>query len=167
MSAAHGGLKDDLRSTPGTTTRRSGLVLNPVCHHSLVDQMLLYELLKQRDETTNISHKGLPDFEAHRAFVESKPYADWCFIEIDHWKNGDCFDLVVGACYLSKQDEIGIHIFKAHQGKGYGLRAVKALIEKHGPKRYLANINPRNERSAKMFGGLGFMLIQQTYELDP
>jgi RimJ/RimL family protein N-acetyltransferase len=124
-------------------------------------------LLKERDETTNISHKGLPDFEAHRAFVESKPYADWCFIEVDHWKDGDCFDLVVGACYLSKQDEIGVFIFKAHQGKGYGWRAVKALIDKHGPRRYLANINPRNERSAELFSRMGFKLIQHTFELAP
>jgi RimJ/RimL family protein N-acetyltransferase len=127
----------------------------------------LYKLLQERDETTNISHKGLPDFETHRAFVESKPYADWCFIGIDHWKNGDCFDLVVGACYLSKQDEIGVFIFKAYQGKGYGWRAVKALIDKHGPRRYLANINPRNERSADLFARMGFKLIQHTYELTP
>jgi RimJ/RimL family protein N-acetyltransferase len=120
---------------------------------------ILYLLLCERDATTNISHNGrLPEYDAHVDFVESKPYADWCIIEI----NGD----PVGACYLSKQDEIGIFILKAYQGKGYGWRAVKAMMEKHGPRRYLANINPRNERSKEMFTRMGFKIIQHTYELS-
>jgi RimJ/RimL family protein N-acetyltransferase len=159
MSAAHGGLRDDLRSTPGTTTRRSELVLQSI-YERPDRHWILYLLLCERDETTNISHKGwLPEYDAHVDFVESKPYADWCIIEI----NGD----PVGACYLSKQDEIGIFILKAYQRKGYGRRAVQALVSKHGPRRFLANINPRNERSAEMFSRMGFKLVQHTYELTP
>jgi RimJ/RimL family protein N-acetyltransferase len=124
---------------------------------------ILYLLLCERDETTNISHKWLPEYDAHVDFVESKPYAAWYFIEDSYSSHS----VILGACYLSKQDEIGIHIFKAHQGKGHGWRAVKALIDKHGPRRYLANISPRNERSAEMFSRMGFKLIQHTYELTP
>jgi RimJ/RimL family protein N-acetyltransferase len=117
----------------------------------------LYDLLKERDEATNISHKALPGYEIHCAFVDSQPYAAWYFIEI----NGH----TAGACYLSKQDEIGVFIFKALQGFGYGGRAAKALIDGCGRRRYLANINPHNERSAELFSRMGFKLIQHTYEL--
>jgi RimJ/RimL family protein N-acetyltransferase len=167
MSAAHGGLKDDLRSTHGTTIRPSELVLRNI-YERPDRHYILYQLLEERDETTNISHRDLPAWGDHVAFVESDPYAAWHAIEIRSSQTpfGAAF-LPVGACYLSKQDEIGIHIFKAHRGKGYGWRAVKALIDKHGPRRYLANINPRNERSAEMFSRMGFKLIQHTFELAP
>jgi hypothetical protein len=38
------------------------------------------------------------------------------------------------------------------------------LMQRHGHRRYLANINPRNERSAYLFSRLGFNLVQHTYE---
>lgn len=114
---------------------------------------LLYKLLSERDETVSISHKRMPCWGDHVRFIESKPYAAWYFI-------GD----EVGACYLSKQNEIGIFIFREHRGKGYGRAAIEALMEKHGRRRYLANINPRNESSAALFAKLGFNLCQHTYE---
>lgn len=117
---------------------------------------LLYVLLGERDETVNISHRAMPSWDEHVRFVESKPYAAWYFI-VDG-------SLVLGACYLSKQDEIGIWIYRAHQGRGLGPEAVKLLMEQHGPRRYLANVNPRNDRSAAMFMNLGFRLCQHTYE---
>jgi len=119
---------------------------------------LLYRLLAERDDEVNISHKAMPGFCQHIAFVESKPYEAWYFIV-----GGDD---VYGACYLTKGDEIGIHIFRSHRGHGYGKRAVEALIRDKGPRRYLANISPRNENSAAMFSRLGFTLIQHTYELN-
>jgi RimJ/RimL family protein N-acetyltransferase len=117
---------------------------------------LLYRLLAERDETINISHKAMPGWCQHVAFVESRPYEAWYFIVEDE---------VHGACYLTKGDEIGVHIFKASQGGGRGPRAVETLIRKHGPRRYLANINPRNANSEGMFARLGFTLCQYTYEL--
>jgi RimJ/RimL family protein N-acetyltransferase len=119
---------------------------------------LLYRLLSERDETINISHKAMPAFCQHVAFVESKPYTAWYFITEN--------DEVHGACYLSNQDEIGIHVFRASQGRGYGPRAVNEIIGLHGRRRYLANINPRNERSAALFANLGFKLVQHTFALD-
>lgn len=118
---------------------------------------ILWRLLLERDETINISHKKMPGWCQHVAFVESKPYKVWFFI---------CDPGPVGACYLSKQNEIGIHVFRASQGRGYGPRAVDEIIRTHGPGRYLANINPRNERSAALFANLGFKLCQHTYALD-
>ena len=115
---------------------------------------LLYKLLSERDDLINISHKAMPCWGDHIRFVESKPYEAWYFIG----------DEPLGACYLSKQNEIGVALFKQYQGKGHGRQAVKAIMDMHGRRRYLANINPQNERSRFMFQGLGFKLIQQTYE---
>jgi RimJ/RimL family protein N-acetyltransferase len=118
---------------------------------------LLYRLLAERSDEVNISHKAMPGWCQHVAFVESKPYEAWYFIVDDE---------VHGACYLTKGDEIGIHIYRDSRGGGRGPKAVKALIREHGPRRYLANVNPRNEPSAAMFARLGFTLIQHTYELN-
>lgn len=118
--------------------------------------VILWELLKERDETVNISHREMPSYQEHVRFVRSMPYEAWFFIE----ENG-----LVGACYLTRQNEIGVQVFKAHQGKGYGKAAVNTLMKMHGSRRYLANVNPRNERSSALFMGLGFSLKQHTYAL--
>jgi RimJ/RimL family protein N-acetyltransferase len=140
--------------TTGLSARYSGMKLISV--YSRDDRAeLLYQLLAERDETVNISHKGMPTFKDHEKFIASHPYEDWCFV---------CDPEPVGAVYLTKQNEIGVFIFTGSQGKGYAREAIKALMEKHGPRRYLANINPHNEASRFLFSGLGFKLVQQTYE---
>jgi len=120
---------------------------------------LLYCLLKERDPYINISHCKMPSWRAHLNFIARKPYAAWYLIQVE--------DVKVGAIYLSKTNEIGVFILKRFQRQGYGKQAIKMLIKKHGRKRYLANINPLNERSIKMFENLGFRLLQETYELRP
>ena len=117
--------------------------------------LVLHQLLEEREPEANISHKAMPSWAEHVRFVESKPYAAWYFIEHEG---------IVGACYLSKQDEIGVFVFKAHQGKNYGPWAIEAIMLKHGKRRYLANVSPRNERSSEIFRNLGFKPIQVTYE---
>ncbi len=107
----------------------------------------LFDLLREREPHQSISHKAMPTWEEHCEFISSRPYGAWYLIE-----DGG---LARGACYLSKQREIGIGIFKACRGRGYGRAAVLALMEKH-PGRFLSNINPANEASLKLFRGLGF-----------
>ena len=116
--------------------------------------LLLHRLLCERDEGVSISHKAEPEWDVHVGFVDSKPYRDWSFIDNEP----------KGAVYLSKQNEIGIFLFKEFQGLGYGPKAIRAMMDRHGPRRYLANINPANERSIEMFGKLGFSLCQYTFE---
>jgi RimJ/RimL family protein N-acetyltransferase len=116
---------------------------------------LLYKLLSERDAEVNISHSRMPCWGDHIRFVESRPYEAWYFIG----------DEPLGACYLSKQNEIGVFLFREHQGKGHGRDAIKAIMEKHGRRRYLANVSPQNDRSRFLFAGLGFKCVQQTYEL--
>lgn len=116
--------------------------------------MALYRLISERTPEQSISHREVPSYTEHVTFVRSNPYKHWYLIESQ--------DGIVGATYLSKQNEIGIFIFKAHAGKGYGTAAVKKLMMLHsGP--FLANINPDNAPSRAMFEKLGFKFIQVTY----
>lgn len=116
---------------------------------------LFYKLLQERDENVNISHHEMPTWEKHIAFIFGRPYERWYVVEVD--------GALVGSCYLTKQNEIGIHILKKFHGLGYGPEAVKMLMERHGERRYLANVAPRNERGADMFKEFGFTLVQHTY----
>jgi RimJ/RimL family protein N-acetyltransferase len=120
---------------------------------------ILYDLLAERDPIANISHKVMPTWGEHLAFIASDPYEAWYLI------GGDC-EPVVGACYLTRQNEIGVSLFSWEQGKGYGAQAVRDVMDRHGKRTYLANISPRNEASARMFLNLGFELIQHTYKIE-
>ena len=122
------------------------------------DCLFLYNLLKERDSKANISHKKMPSFEQHEKFVDSKPYSKW-YVIVESEES-------VGSIYLTKNDEIGIFLKKNTQGKKIGEKALKLLMEKNSNSRYLANVNPKNEKSIRFFKNNGFKLIQQTYELE-
>lgn len=125
---------------------------------------VLYDLLGERNPVANISHRAMPSWDEHLAFIAGRPYQDWYLITVD--------GTYVGAIYLTKPggksragDEIGVAILKAHRGKGYARAAIELLMQIHGARRYLANIAPGNEASIHLFEGLGFRHIQNTYEL--
>ena len=69
------------------------------------DFKFLFELLKERESSTNISHRKMTSYKEHVNFVSSKPYSKWYVIY--YGKNK------VGSIYLSKQNEIGIFIKKS------------------------------------------------------
>ena len=121
------------------------------------DALFLYDLLKERESTVNISHKKMPTYAQHIKFIESKPYSKWYIIKFGNKK--------IGSVYLSKQNEIGIFIIKDMHSKKLGTSILKALIEKNHRKRYLANINPKNKKSIGFFKKNGFKLLQYTFEL--
>ena len=116
----------------------------------------LYRLLQERPPEANISHRAMPTFAEHLAFVHSKPYLAWYMI-MDGAN-------MVGAIYLTKAREIGIFIFAQHQRCGYGRQAI-AELAKHWPGKFYANVAPGNERSHDFFKSLGARLIELTYEL--
>jgi len=120
---------------------------------------LLWTLLLEREPWQNISHRAMPTWERHVAFVDSQPYDAWYFIEIDNQ--------IAGAAYLTRQSEIGIQLFKAFTGIGTGTEVVRKIMELHGPRRFIANVSPLNLGSARMFQRLGFELVQHSYALDP
>jgi RimJ/RimL family protein N-acetyltransferase len=117
----------------------------------------LYDLLDQREPHENISHRTMPSWAEHVAFVDLDPYEAWFFI-MDGAER-------VGAIYLTKQREVGIFLWPEYQGKGYGAWALKELGARY-PGPLLANIAPTNERSAAFFARQGFELVQHTYRLS-
>lgn len=121
------------------------------------DAQFLFSLLLERTPEQSISHKVMPTWDEHLAFVRSHPYTAWHMIADDNkW---------VGAIYLSKQREIGVAILKKYQRKGYGRAAVMELMRLH-PGKFLANIAPKNEASIRFFESIGFTHLQNTYALD-
>lgn len=130
----------------------------------------LYELLRGRsteaDPHVNISHRALPSYQKHLAFVRSHPYRGWYFVKVD--------GLVAGSVNLTKLNEIGIVLSPDYRGKGLGKQALQMLLARvkplsaipsHRLGRFVANINPKNERSIRLFTSLGFVHIQNTYQL--
>ena len=61
---------------------------------------VLYDELKLREFI--ISHDSLPSFEDHEDFVRSNPYRCWWIISVQ--------GSVIGSCYLSNENSIGINI---------------------------------------------------------
>ena len=118
---------------------------------------ILYQLLKERPPAANISHRAMPTWDEHKRFVASRPYDAWYLIAYP--------DEVVGAVYLTPADEIGVFVFKKFQGRGHARQAIEALMKAHPRERYLANIAPGNDPSLNLFKKLGFIHIQETYEI--
>ena len=120
------------------------------------DFRFLYDLLSYRKPTENISHKKIPTYRMHEKFIKSKPYSKWYIINFNNQK--------IGSVYLSKMNEIGIHLKdKKYEGQ-FG--EIISIIKKKNPRlRYLVNINPNNNALRKTIKKNNFKLIQHTYEL--
>lgn len=117
---------------------------------------ILYQLLEEREPHQNISHKEMPSYGEHLCFIAMKPYPAWYLLE----DNG----VMVGAIYLTHAREVGLFIFKAYQGRGYGKEALGLLRAAH-PGRLLANVSLRNAPSMAFFVRNGFEMLQLTLEL--
>lgn len=130
----------------------------------------LYEILKSRsteaDPHINISHRALPAYAKHLAFVRSHPYRSWYFVKVD--------GLVAGSVNVTKLNEVGIVLLPDYRGRGIGKQALQMLLARSKPLpaipshrvgRFVAHINPSNERSIRLFTGLGFKHVQNTYQL--
>ena len=108
----------------------------------------------------NISHNVLPEWDRHVKFVASRPYSHWWIIQRYPGR------MPVGACYISKNNEVGLFISIDEQGKGYGTAALREMLSLTKGIKLYANINPANDRSRRLFEGNGFRLIQQTFALE-
>lgn len=138
------------------------LVLRDVYDLREVADWSLYQLLSERTREQSISHVKMPTWAEHIAFIDSRPYLAWYLILVYESDIAPDVPTAVGTVYLSKQREIGIFLHKFDcQGKGYGKRAVQALMELH-PGKFFANINEKNEASIKFFRNLGFRSLQIT-----
>ena len=121
------------------------------------DIRFLYNQLKERDPKINISHKKMPTYVEHSKFVLSKPYSKWYIIFLRNKK--------IGNVYLTKTNEIGIFILKSTKINGIGRIVLEEIMKMNPRSRYLANVNPKNDKSSNFFKKNGFKLIQYTYEL--
>lgn len=126
----------------------------------------LFNVLRVRLEEgphTNISHKALPTWEAHCAFVRSQPYRAWYLIVKKAEQPGPAEDWL-GVIYLSRAREVGIWVDPQHRKQGVGAQAL-ALLRERWPGRILANVGPANVASKQFFERMGARMIQHTYEL--
>lgn len=121
------------------------------------DSIFLFKMLEERDDTQNISHKTMPSFTDHIAFIKSEPYKEWFIISDEYNKD-------VGNYYITKNNEIGLFIKKCYQKLGAARATMKHIL--NTPGRYIANISPRNVRSLEFFTLQGFSLIQKTFEIE-
>ena len=121
------------------------------------DILFLYDLLKNKDPNSNISHKKMPSYDEHVEFVMSEPYTVWYIIEYD--KNN------AGAIYLSKRDEIGISINNDYDYEEISKLALKLLMELNPRKRYLVNVSPKDIRAQEFLLKNGFSGLEYVYEM--
>ena len=87
------------------------------------DYRFLYNLLKERDSRTNISHKKMPTYNEHVEFIKSKPYTKWYVVKYGAQK--------IASIYLTSQNEIGIFIKKTHQNKNLGGKIMSEIGRAH------------------------------------
>ena len=135
--------------------------------YKLMAASLAWTLLNERAPENNISHQELPKPSAHLDFVFEHPYRMWFVIE-------NLEGMSVGMTYMTKRNEIGIHILKEHQGKGYARNALNRLLSIYRPlpgepsvrpSHFVANINPSNTASIRLFESIGGKHISNTYRL--
>ena len=140
--------------------------------------LLLYNLLLERPQEANISHRAAPPYEEHIGFVWSRPYQHWYIIEVERFRGEPGYEHdgwdAVGAISATKNNEIGIAILKAHQGKGYAAAAITQFLLDHRPLpaipsqrmgKWIANVAPDNAPSHALFKRLGWKPTQITYTL--
>jgi len=121
----------------------------------------LYAMLMDRPDYANISHRGMPTFAEHCKFVLSEPYRFW-------WLIVDFDGKRLGTAYVTFPNEVGVFIESRFRGQGYGSAALDA-IENHpcmGSTRLLANVAATNSRSADLFTGRDYKLLQRTFFKD-
>jgi len=128
-------------------------------YHARNAEQTLFHLLAEREPHQNISHRTMPHYDEHCAFVRSRPYPTWMLIYDPTLRD------YVGALYITQHDEIGLFVFKAHRGRGIGTKAMEWIRATYPGRRLLANINPANTASIAFFEKHGARHIQNTYEL--
>src|SRR5712675_82925 len=117
---------------------------------------LLYRLMQERPAESAIAHRRLPSMEEHRAFLASKPYRAWCLVE----PTASPQSTYVGSVTLTPNNEVGVFILREFQRRGYARGALRALMSAYRPLpaiaavrpgHFVANVNPRNEASIRLF----------------
>jgi len=118
------------------------------------DLKFLFNHLKERDPRENISHKKMPTYDEHVKFVLSKPYSKWYIIFEKNKK--------IGSVYLTKADEIGLHLKKGYFRESLLKAILESLMKNEPNNRFVFNVSPRNKKFMKFLQKNGYMISQQT-----
>jgi hypothetical protein len=122
------------------------------------DHLFLYDLLKNRKVIENISHKKMPTYKQHVQFINTKPYSKWYIIFCQKEK--------IGTAYLSRLNEIGIHLINSVIEKKLNKEIISKMMEKNDKDRYLINVGIKNKKLSKLVEFYGFSKIQTTFEIN-
>lgn len=124
----------------------------------------LYDLLLKRKHT--ISHKAVPSFEDHAAFVNVHPYRAWYLVLVG--------DQAIGTFYISNENTVGINITDSsdealidnicsHIIAEYApLPEIKSV---RGPA-FAINVAPDNEFLINALERLNKKVLQISYSLE-
>ena len=118
------------------------------------DLKFLFNHLKERDPRENISYKKMPTYEEHVKFVLSKPYSKWYIIFEKNKK--------IGSVYLTKADEIGLHLKKEFFRESVIEQILECLMKNESNERFVFNVSPRNKKLMKFLQKNGYIISQQT-----
>ena len=118
------------------------------------DLKFLFNHLKERDPREKISHKKMPTYDEHVKFVLSKPYSKWYIIFERNKK--------IGSVYLTKADELGLHLKKEYFRESLLKEILESLMKSEPNKRFVFNVSPRNKKFMKFLQKNGYMISQQT-----
>ena len=118
------------------------------------DLKFLFNHLKERDPRENISHKKMPTYDEHVKFVLSKPYSKWYIIFERNKK--------IGSVYLTKADELGLHLKKEYFRESLMKEILESLMKSEPNKRFVFNVSPRNKKFMKFLQKNGYVISQQT-----
>ena len=118
------------------------------------DLKFLFNHLKERDPREKISHKKMPTYDEHVKFVLSKPYSKWYIIFEKNKK--------IGSVYLTKADELGLHLKKEYFRESLLKEILESLMKSEPNKRFVFNVSPRNKKFMKFLQKNGYMISQQT-----
>ncbi len=118
------------------------------------DLKFLFNHLKERDPRENISHKKMPTYDEHVKFVLSKPYSKWYIIFERNKK--------IGSVYLTKADELGLHLKKEYFRESLLKEILESLMKSEPNKRFVFNVSPRNKKFMKFLQKNGYVISQQT-----
>jgi RimJ/RimL family protein N-acetyltransferase len=114
------------------------------------DAEFLYDMLKERDTTINVTHERLPTFNEHKNFLNSQPYDAWYIIELE--------SKMVGNIWIDNQNRIGFFVKNQYKGFGLIVPAFHELKRIHRRSNYFGKVNPKNFESQKLLKHLNFVL---------
>lgn len=121
-------------------------------------ERFLYNLLEQRREYQNISHKKMPTYSNHVKLIRSEPHKHWFIVQNSN-------NRLIGSVYVSKQDEIGIFLKEEYTHQGYGTKILNEIFEYcKDIKEFKANIAPFNSASLCFFVNRGFIYNSSIWE---